>query len=191
MPKRNEYRRFNIRSHEGADDYSSMREVLYRRIENALAGEAKFLPLPDLILIDGGKGHISAAQSILDFHSQSIPLFGVVKDDKHRTRGLIARDIANNFFELAINRQSSTFKFLTRVQDEVHRFAITTHRAKHAKSTIGSELTKISGVGEKKKNILLKHFKSIDKIKNADIAELSAITGIDKRTAEAVYNYFR
>jgi len=185
VPKKGDYRKFNIRSTTTPDDYESMKEVVYRRISNGVNGEKGFTPLPDLILLDGGKGHVSTVLEVLKFFNQDIPLFGVVKDDKHKTRGLTTAAQ-----EIGVKRTSSVFKFLTRIQDEVHRFAITAHRKKHKKTTIASELENINGVGEKRRSILLKHFKTIKAIKNATIEELSSVNGIDSKTASAIFEYF-
>ncbi len=174
------YRRFNV---ENNNDYHNMKEVLYRRIENAVNNDEKFLPLPDVILVDGGITQVNAAVEVCDFFKVNIPVFGMVKDDKHKTKGLI-----NQNGELALNRAKPVFNFVAQVQDEVHRYAISSHKIKHSK-TIGSELTKIKGIGDKKKDMLLKHFKSIGKIKKATLDELKQ-SGLDTRTAEAVVAYF-
>ena len=162
-----------------------MKEVIYRRISNGLEGEKGFTPLPDLILLDGGKGHVSSVSDIMEFFKLDIPFFGMVKDDKHKTRGLIT-----GTEELDIKRQSTVFTFLTKIQDEVHRFAIDSHRRKHKKTIIASELENIDGVGEKKRAILLKHFKTIKAIKAAGLDELSSVKGIDRKTAERIMVYF-
>ena len=185
QPKKSDYKKFNIRSHEGANDYESMREVLYRRLTNGMEGNEGFVPLPDLILLDGGKGHVSSVAEVIKFFNLDIPFFGMVKDDRHRTRGLTT-DTA----EIAVKRQSAAFNFLTAVQDEVHRFAIGAHRRKRTKSTFASELNEIHGVGEKKRAALLKHFKTMTGIKNAAAAELAAVKGIDKGTAEKIFAHF-
>ena len=184
-PKRSAYRKFNIDTVDGPDDYQSMREVLYRRISNGIEGESGFIPLPDLIFMDGGKGHVAAARGILDHFELNIPIFGIVKDDKHRTNGLVTEHSS-----VDIKRTSRLFKLLANIQDEVHRFAITSHRIRHKKSTINSELTTIGGIGKVKSANLLKHFKSISNIKNADIAQLMLSPGINKKNAENIYNYF-
>lgn len=185
VPKKSDYKKFNIRSVEGSNDYESMKEVIYRRISNGLEGEKGFTPLPDLILLDGGKGHVSSVSDIMEFFKLDIPFFGMVKDDKHKTRGLIT-----GTEELDIKRQSTVFTFLTKIQDEVHRFAIDSHRRKHKKTIIASELENIDGVGEKKRAILLKHFKTIKAIKAAGLDELSSVKGIDRKTAERIMVYF-
>ena len=196
-PARSKYRKFKIRTIEGSDDYGSMQETLYRRFRHALeekekieSGElaekdAKFLPYPDVLLIDGGKGHLNAALEILRQMEIDIPTFGMVKDDKHRTRALVSED-----GEIGISAVGSVFHFITRIQDEVHRTAITYHRSLHKKGIISSELDNIEGVGEKRKKALLAHFKSIDAIKKADTDELASVDGMNKNAAEAVKKYF-
>ena len=195
-PAKSKYRKFKIKSFEGADDYRSMQEVLYRRLNEAREesikiadGEisqkdAKFLPLPDVIFLDGGKGHISAALKILEMTETEIPVFGMVKDDKHRTRALLSPD-----GEIGINPTSSFFHLITRIQDEVHRTAIGYHRTLHQK--ISSELDGISGIGKARRNALLTHFKSLENIKNATLSELESVEGMNKKAAESVYNYFK
>ncbi len=181
-PKKTDYRLFNIQSVDGSDDYESIRETLYRRLENGVE-RVKGFELPDLILIDGGKGHVKAAKEIVDFYKLDIPVFGMVKDDRHRTRGVTTEDS-----EIYIKKTDAIFKFLTQIQDETHRFAITSFHKKHKKSTLKSELTNVYGVGEAKKNKLLKTFKSINTIKSADVEELSKV--VDVKTAQNIYKYF-
>ena len=182
VPKKSAYRLFNIQTIEGADDYGSIRETLYRRLENGVENIEGF-ELPDLILIDGGKGHVKAAKEIIDFYKLNIPVFGMVKDDNHRTRG-----VTTEKDEIHIKRTDAIFKFLTQIQDETHRFAITSFHKKHKKSTLKSELTNIHGVGEAKKNKLLKTFKSINVIKELSVDELSKI--VDEKTAKNIFEYF-
>ncbi len=183
--KKSDYKKFNIRSVDGPNDYESMREIVYRRITNGLEKEKGFTPLPDLILLDGGKAHVNAVAGVLSFFKLDIPLFGLVKDKKHRTKGLTTADK-----QLDINRQSSLFLFLTSVQDEVHRFAVSSYRKKHQKSLTASRLEEIPGVGEVRRNALLTHFKAISAIAKADIGEITMVKGIDKKTAQNIYNYF-
>jgi excinuclease ABC subunit C len=185
QPKKSDYKKFNIRSVTDANDYESMKEVLYRRLSNGIEGEEGFVPLPDLILLDGGKGHVSSVAEILVFFKLDIPCFGMVKDSRHKTRGLTTQNE-----ELDIKRQSAAFNFLTRVQDEVHRFAIGSHRKRRKKSAFASELEKIKGVGEKRRAALMKHFKTVSAVKNASLEELSAVAGIDKTTAKNIFEYF-
>ncbi len=190
------YRLFKIRSFEGADDYAAMREVIYRRFRHALEeeeavrmgkmtkSETKFLPLPDLILLDGGKGHLSVITELMDMMDRDIPVFGMVKNDRHRTRGLISQN-----GEIELNPSSPVFKLITNIQDEVHNAAITYHRKLHGKIT--SELDKIDGIGEKRRKALLTTFKTIDKIKEADVDELMKVKEMDRKSAQSVYDYFR
>ena len=189
------YRIFKIKSFEGADDYAAMREVIYRRFRHAMeeeeqiangtlnARDAKFLPLPDLILLDGGRGHLNTVTELLDMMEIDIPMFGMVKDNKHRTRGLVSGD---GIIEL--KQTSPTFKLVTHIQDEVHNTAISYHRKLHSKIT--SELDNIKGVGEKRRNALLTMFESIDKIKEATVDELENADGMDRKSAQNVYDYF-
>lgn len=195
-PAKRKYRIFKIKSFEGADDYAAMKEVIYRRFRHALEEEekikngemkrndAKFLPLPDLILLDGGKGHLNVILELMEMMDSDIPVFGMVKNDRHRTRGLVSRD-----GELEISPASAIFKLITFIQDEVHKTAIEYHRKLHGK--IESELDKISGIGEKRRKALLTNFGSVDKIKEADIDELLKVKEMDRKSAEAVYEYFK
>ncbi len=195
-PVKRKYRLFKIKSFEGADDYAAMREVIYRRFRHALEEEeqiengimarsdAKFLPLPDLVLLDGGKGHINVISELFEIIETDIPLFGMVKNDKHRTRGLLSEA-----GEIELSATSPVFKLITRIQDEVHNTAISYHRKLHSK--IDSELDKINGIGEKRRKALLTTFKSIDKIKEATVDELLNVKEMDRKSAESVYNYFR
>ena len=195
-PVRSRYRKFKIKSFEGADDYRAMQEVLYRRLNEAREEtekiesghmnlkDAKFLPLPDVIFVDGGKGHVKAAQEMLCMTDTDIPVFGMVKDDRHRTRGLVTAD-----GEIGINQTGSFFHMITRIQDEVHRTAITYHR--DLRNKIESELDAIEGIGKTRRNALLTAFKSVDGIRNASTDELAEVDGMSKKAAEAVYNYFR
>ncbi|MDD4689351.1 MAG: excinuclease ABC subunit UvrC [Eubacteriales bacterium] len=184
IPKKKDYKKFIIRSVDGADDYESMREVVYRRIFNGIEGEKGFTPLPDLILLDGGKGQVSAVKSILEALNCDIPVFGMVKDNKHRTRAL-----TTDKDEVTVSRTSSVFTFLTILQDEVHRFAIDYHRKKRSKSVFKSELDDIRGVGPTTKKKLLKAFGSIEAIKQATSQELIS-AGLNKDVAYSVYYYF-
>lgn len=194
-PCRKKYRKYNIKSVDGANDYASMKEVIFRRFgeaykeEELLAsgqmkkGSEKFLPLPDLILLDGGKGHVSAVRELLSELEEDIPVFGLVKDDKHKTRG-----ITDEYGEYGMSRDSSLFKFLFSMQEEVHRFAVTAFRKKHTNVTVSSELEKINGVGPEKRKKLLKYFGSVKNISKAKIEELELV--IDLKTAKEVFDYF-
>lgn len=195
-PSKKDYRNFKIKSVEGANDYMAMQEVIYRRFRHAKEeenniesgiiniDEAKFLPYPDIILLDGGKGHLSSVCEIMETMDIDIPVYGMVKDAKHRTRGLLSQN-----GEIELSPLDSVFKFITSVQDEVHRSAITYHRKLRSKNLSKSELDGINGVGDAKKSKLLKHFGSVEKIKNADIDSISEV--IDRKTATAVYEYFK
>lgn len=195
-PVKRKYRRFRIQSVEGADDYASMREVIYRRFRHGLEEEeriaegdlnprdAKFLPYPDLILLDGGKGHLSAVSELMEMLDNSTPVFGMVKNDRHRTRGLIGRS-----GEVGISPSSPVFKLVTHIQDEVHDAAIAYFHKLHGK--IVSELDGIPGIGEKRRSALLAAFGSVEGIKKAGIEELAAAESMDRRSAEAVYNHFK
>ena len=182
-----EYRRFKIKTVEGANDTASLREVIYRRFTHEkLEADGKFQKLPDLILLDGGKGQLNAIKSLFEELNIDIPVFGMVKDDKHHTRALLSED-----GEVYINPISSVFHLITSIQDEVHRFAIEYHRSLHRKNAIESELEKIQGLGKQKRIALLKHFKSIGKIKTASVNELVAVKGISLKNAEDIFEYFK
>ena len=195
-PKKRDYRRFKIKFVEGADDYESTKEVVYRRLCRArdeqqmvdngeiLYSDAKFLPLPDLILADGGKGHVNAIKEILDATETDIPVFGMVKDDRHRTRGLVSLD-----GEIELNPSGTVFNFITNVQDEVHNYAIEYFRKLHGRNALKSELDDIKGIGEKKRIKLLSYFKTLSNIKAAELEELEK--AVDKGSAKNVYEYFR
>jgi excinuclease ABC subunit C len=187
-PYKKAYRRFIIKGFDGQDDYASMNEVLTRRFEeyfkNKDSGEG-FGRIPDLILLDGGVGQVNAVKPVLDRYSLDIPLFGMVKDTKHRTRA-----IASDGGEIAINSNRRVFSLVTSIQDEVHRYAISFHRQKHTKRTLSSRFTEIDGIGEKKAKALIKHFKTVGAVKNASIDELCKVQGISEKNAQAIYNYF-
>ncbi len=196
-PKPSLYRRFKIR-YSVADDFAAMKEVLYRRFRHALeeqekidAGEiglakAAFLPLPDVILLDGGKGQLSSAAEIMEQMDIDIPIFGMVKNTKHKTRGLLTVDGR----EIEISPVSGVFRFITRIQDEVHKTAIEYHRKLRRGGSVVSELDNISGVGDKRKQILLTEFKTIANIRKASLDDLKSVKGIDLKTAQNVYGYF-
>ncbi len=194
-PCRRLYRKFNIKTVSGADDYQSMQEIIRRRMtesyieEERLAtgemakGKEKFLPRPDLILLDGGRGHVNAVKAVMAEFQENIPVFGLVKNDKHQTRGLTDEN-----GEFPIERDSELFKFITCMQDEVHRFAITAFRKKHEKGITNSQLENIKGIGKERRKRLLKYFGSVEKIKKATLDELTI--ALDKKSAENVYKYF-
>lgn len=189
-PLKRAYRTFIIKSFVGQDDYGSMREVLERRFneyekhknENADEGFGK---MPDLILLDGGKGQVSVVKEILDEMNIDVPLFGMVKDSKHKTRA-----ITGDGGEIAINSNRAVFTLVSEIQEEVHRFSVGFHHKKHAKKGLELSLTKIQGVGEKKAKELLKEFKTIKAIKNASVEELAKVKGINISLAEKIYNFY-
>ena len=185
QPKRSRYRRFKIEcAAEGQDDYASMAEMLTRRLQRWKDGDEKFTPLPDVFLIDGGLGHVRTAQRVLDSFGVTTPCFGMVKDDHHRTRGLVAPDGR----EFGISTVPAVFALIGRIQEETHRFAITYNRQLGAKKVRGSTLDKIEGVGEKRRTELLRHFGSIENIKRAGLDELRRV--VPANTAQAVYEFF-
>lgn len=183
-PAKKEYRKYKIKTVQGPDDYESMREVVRRRYSRALKEQ---LPLPDLIVIDGGKGHLAAAEDVLvNELDLQIPIAGLVKDDKHRTAQLV---IGNPSVPVELGRNSQEFYLLQRIQDEVHRFAITFHRQLHGKSAISSELDQIPGIGEKRKKSLLKYFGSLKKLKEASKDDI-CMAGMPKNIASVIYEHF-
>ncbi len=187
-PLKSAYRKFKIKTVVGQDDYASMQEVIERRFREYFELKdtgSGFGRLPDLILLDGGKGHVAAIRPVLESAGLDIPLFGMVKDDKHRTRA-----IAKDGGEIAINSNRKAFTLVSSIQDEVHRFAIGYHRQMRKKVTISSTLTSIEGVGQTRARALLKHFKTISAIKTADLAELVTAPGMNKPAAQRVYDYF-
>ena len=192
-PKRSDYRKFKIKYTKGANDTAAMTEVIFRRFmryKNETSNpetnaKGKFSSLPDLIFVDGGKGQISAAKAALKNTGLSIPVCGMVKDDKHRTRGLMYHGN-----EITLKSTSEGFKLITRIQDEVHRFAITYHRKLREKSSIKSILDDIPGIGVTRRKALLKHFGDIENIMNASIEELVEVNGMNKKAAEEVFKFF-
>lgn len=173
-----EYRRYKIKTVIGPNDYDSMAEIVERRL--------KYGDFPDLMLLDGGKGQVSAVKKILDKYNVEIPLWGMYKDDKHRTKGLISQEK-----EIELDRTSNLYRFVASIQEEVHNYAISYHRSLRNKSLTKSELDDIQGIGEKRKKALLNHFKDIEAIKKATIEELLEVEGMNKTSSESVYNYFR
>lgn len=190
-PKRNDYRKFKIKSVKGPDDYASMREVLTRRFthglkereENAEAG--KFTTFPDLILMDGGRGQVNIALQVLDELKLNIPVCGMVKDDNHRTRGLYYNNV-----EIPIDRNSEAFKLITRIQDEAHRFAIEFHRQLRGKGQVHSVLDDIEGIGPARRKALMRHYLSLDAIRSATVEELAQLPSMNEKAAESVYQFF-
>ncbi|MDO4731194.1 MAG: excinuclease ABC subunit UvrC [Clostridia bacterium] len=186
-PYKKSYRKFQIKTVIGQDDYASMREVVSRRFceyEKHKGEDSGFGVLPDLILLDGGRTHVLAIKPILEQFGLNIPVFGMVKDSKHKTKA-----IASDGSEIAITNKREAFTLISKIQEEVHRFAVSYHRTKRSK-TISSQLLKIRGIGSKKAGILLKRFKTISNIKNADIEDLVRVEKITKANAEDIYNFF-
>jgi excinuclease ABC subunit C len=183
-PSRSDYKRFSVRDMEGQDDYASMEQVVARRLVHFVNGDAGFEMRPDLLLIDGGITHARTALGVLQALQLDIPVFGMVKDDRHRTRALVTPEGE----EIRIDAQQAVFAFIGTIQEETHRFAITYHRQKRSKRLHKSVLDDIPGIGPKRKQDLLKHFKTISAIKNASVAELQHILPTD--TANGVYQYF-
>ena len=194
--KKSDYRRFKIRTVTGPNDYASMEEIIKRRFKRGVEERENFKEkdirfegfssFPDLIMIDGGKGQVSIAEEVIDNMGIRIPVCGLVKDDYHRTRGIVYTGR-----EIYIEKNSPLFRFITRVQDEAHRFAISYHRSLRSKDIFKSQLDDIRGIGKKRKVSLLKHFGSVENIKNASLEELKKAEGMNIKAAEEVYNYFR
>lgn len=185
VAEKNQYRKFKVKYAGKSDDYGAMREVLYRRFKRYLSNEEKFNKKPDLIFVDGGKGQIKSAYEVLNELNIDISVFGIVKDDKHRTRDIISYDKAYN-----IPLGSKCFKLAANIQDEMHRVAISYHKKLRNDKNLRSGLLAISGVGENVCKILLKEFKTIERIKRASVDELAGVKGINKPTAQNIYNYF-
>lgn len=183
-PLKRDYRRFKLKDMTGPDDYASMEQVLTRRFLRYLDGDEKFADKPDLLLIDGGYEHVKIAARVLSGHNLEIPAFGMVKDDRHRTRALVHPDGR----EIGIQSVPAVFALIGQIQEETHRFAIEYHRQLQAGHVKTSVLDKIPGVGEKRREQLLKQFKSIKAIRGASLEELSAV--VPRNTAQAVYQYF-
>ena len=184
-PRKRDYKHFKIRGLTGPDDYASMAQVITRRFNHYLDGDENWSEKPDLLLIDGGSVHAKTARDALKALGLDIPTFGMVKDDRHRTRALAAPDGR----EIGIQQNQALFALIGTIQEETHRFAIEFNRAQHGKKVKGSSLDNIPGVGPKRRADLLKHFKSIKNIKAANEAQLAEV--VDKKTAKAVYEYFR
>lgn len=187
-PYKSAYKKFKIKGFEGQDDYASMAEVLSRRFDeyyNSDDSSEGFGKLPDLILLDGGKGQVNTVKQVLKSMQIDVPLFGLVKDDKHRTRA-----VTGDGGEIAISANRALFTFLSKMQDEVHRFAVGYHHARRKKSTFKSSLTEIDGVGAVRAKNLLKYFRTIENISKADLTELKNAPKMTNDTALAVYRYF-
>ena len=196
-PKRSDYRKFKIKSVSGPDDYACMREVLTRRFRHGMEESKEleeqemdqeygsFTKFPDLILMDGGRGQVNIALSVLEELGINIPVCGMVKDDNHRTRGLYYHNI-----ELPIDTHSEGFKLITRIQDEAHRFAIEYHRSLRSKTQVKSVLDDIPGVGPARRKALMRHFKSLEEIRQASVEELMEIPEMNERTAQEIVAFF-
>ncbi len=193
-PKRNDYRKFKIKSVQGPDDYASMEEVLTRRFSHGLdelerdteeVEMNKFSVFPDLILMDGGRGQVNVALQVLEKLNLQIPVCGMVKDDSHRTRGLYYNNV-----EIPIDRHSEGFKLITRIQDEAHRFAIEYHRKLRSQGQVHSVLDEIKGIGPTRRKSLMKHFANIEEIRNASIEELKSLPSMNEKSAKEVYSFF-
>lgn len=196
-PKRSDYRKFRIKTVSGPDDYACMREVLTRRFVHGMEEQKElenremekefgsFTKFPDIIMMDGGKGQVNIALSVLDELHIQIPVCGMVKDDNHRTRGLYYENR-----EIPIDRSSEGFKLITRIQDEAHRFAIEYHRSLRGKAQVKSVLDEIPGVGPARRKALMRHFKSIEEMKDADVETLAKVEEIPVHVAESIYRFF-
>ena len=196
-PKRSDYRKFKIKSVSGPDDYACMKEVLTRRFVHGMEEREElrdkeledtfgsFTRFPDLLLMDGGRGQVNIALQVLQELGISIPVCGMVKDDNHRTRGLYFNNV-----EIPIDHRSEGFKLITRIQDEAHRFAIEYHRSLRSKNQVKSVLDDIPGVGPARRKALMRHFKSMQEIKEADVQTLMQIPEIPEHIAEEIVKFF-
>ena len=196
-PKRSDYRKFKIRSVKGPDDYASMREVLTRRFLHGMEEQRQlqdkeisdqfgsFTKFPDLLMMDGGRGQVNIALEVLKELNLAIPVCGMVKDDNHRTRGLYYNSV-----EIPIEKNSEGFRLITRIQDEAHRFAIEYHRSLRSKEQVHSVLDDIEGIGPSRRKALMKHFQSLEAIRQADVDTLAAVPSMNRRAAEQVYGFF-
>ena len=187
---RKDYRRFKVKTVEGPDDYGSMQEVLYRRFKRAQADDAVFNTYPDMLFIDGGKGHVAAANKVLRAMQIDIPAFGMAKDDSHRTKELVYEK-DGEFSTIQIKDSPLLFKYVGNLQEEVHRFAIDYHRTLRTKNMLTSVLDEIEGIGPVKRNSLLAYFGSVDRIKAAAAEELVKVDGITEKNAQNILKYFR
>ena len=190
-PKRSDYRKFRLKTVEGPNDYASMKEVLTRRFSHGLRDkeeqlENSFTSFPDVIMMDGGKGQVNIAMEVLQELHLDIPVCGMVKDDRHRTRGLYFQNE-----EIPIDKHSEGFKLITRLQDEAHRFAIEYHKSLRGKAQVKSFLDDIEGIGPTRRKALMRNFESAADLKNATLEELLEIPEMNREAAENVYNYFR
>ena len=177
-PKRSDYRKFRIRGVQGVDDYASMEEVLTRRLSH-------YENYPDLIMMDGGRGQVNIALKVMQQLNIEVPVCGMVKDDKHRTRGINFHNI-----ELPVDRDSEAFRLVTRIQDEAHRFAIEYHRSLRSKEQVHSVLDDIPGIGPARRKALMKSFQTLEDIKSATEEELAEVEGMNSRSARQVFEFF-
>jgi excinuclease ABC subunit C len=196
-PRRSDYRKFKIKTVVGPNDYASMEEVLTRRLLHGMEERnererksldhdfGSFTRFPDIIMMDGGKGQVKIAEQVLEKLKINIPVCGMVKDDNHRTRGLFYQNQ-----EIPIDRNSEGFKLITRIQDEAHRFAIEYHRSLRSKGQVHSVLDDIEGIGPTRRKALMKHFESIENIKNATEEQMKKIPSMNEQSAKAVFNFF-
>ena len=196
-PKRSDYRKFKIKWVKGPNDYASMEEVLTRRFVHGMNEQEErrnqeleqefgsFTRFPDLIMMDGGRGQVNIALLVLEKLNLQIPVCGMVKDDKHRTRGLYFRNQ-----EIPIKRDSEGFKLITRIQDEAHRFAIEYHRSLRSKGQVHSVLDDIPGIGPARRKALMKQFKGLEAIKEASIEELARVESMNEKAAAQVFDFF-
>ena len=187
-PMKSAYKRFAVKGFDGQNDVGSMNEVLTRRFNHYYedGADSTFKILPDLILLDGGQPQVNAVLPVIKKMNINVPVLGMVKDNRHRTRA-----IAFDGGEIEINSHRSAFTLVSRIQEEVHRFAITYHHKKHQKSSFTSSLLRIDGIGEKKAKALMKHFKTVSAIKEASVEELAQVSGISQSNAQSIYNYYR
>lgn len=187
-PMKSAYKRFAVKGFDGQNDVGSMNEVLTRRFNHYYedGADSTFKILPDLILLDGGQPQVNAVLPVIKKMDINVPVFGMVKDNRHRTRA-----IAFDGGEIEINSHRSAFTLVSRIQEEVHRFAITYHHKKHQKSSFTSSLLRIDGIGEKKAKALMKHFKTVSAIKEASVEELAQVSTISQSNAQSIYNYYR
>lgn len=181
-------RRFKIKSVDGQDDYASMQEMVFRRLERAMKTEEKntFLPLPEIIMVDGGIGHVSAIEGIVSLYPVNIPVCGMVKDDHHRLRGLYFRNK-----EYPLKKATPLGILLFEISEEVHRYTLGYHQILRNKGMLASRLEEIPGVGKKRREALMAHFRQLDNIKKATPEELLKVSGMNEKTARAIVNYFQ
>ena len=186
-PKRSDYRKFRLKNVDGPNDYASMEEVLTRRFVHGMEKEDEgFRRFPDLIMMDGGRGQVNICLKVLENLSLNIPVCGMVKDDRHRTRGLYFNNV-----EIPIDTHSEAFKLITRIQDEAHRFAITYHKSLRSKEQVHSILDEIPGIGPARRKALMQHFASLEEVKNATVEQLEQVPTMNSISARQVYEFFQ